>query len=165
MRDTSFLVSPSPEHALFEKAQFQCLFGNRRLQIPWHLAQGLDFIAAGSAGRISGQTFLPRFQELLRPVGIRLSAMPSGRHRAAMLSSPRSPSRTMRTFSSAEKRRCVTRRMSFDNFQCLFFSRPGFPSHLRSLISYDEPKILLYANTSNCLTGPEVGQKPSTSRS
>src|SRR5471030_3269321 len=67
--------------------------------------------------------------------------MPSRRHSSAMLSSPRSPSRTMRIFSSAEKCRRVARRMSLIASSAGCFSGPDF-CLIFAPCGYDDPEIL-----------------------
>src|SRR6202044_896712 len=67
--------------------------------------------------------------------------MPSRRQSSAMLSSPRSPSRTMRIFSSAEKCRRVARRMSLIASSAGCFSGPDF-CLIFAPCGYDDPEIL-----------------------
>ena len=65
MRDTSFLVSPIPDHAFFKMPVFQHLLGKCFLEIAGLGTQRLHFIAGGLTRRIARQTFLARFQKLL----------------------------------------------------------------------------------------------------
>src|SRR6476469_2588088 len=67
--------------------------------------------------------------------------MPSRRQSSAILSSPRSPSRTMRIFSSAEKCRRVARRMSLIASSAGCFSGPNF-CLIFAPCGYDDPEIL-----------------------
>jgi hypothetical protein len=62
-----------------------------------------------------------------------------------MLSSPRSPSSTMRIFSSAEKCRRVARRMSLIASSTDCFSGPDF-CLIFAPCGYDDPEILLPEN-------------------
>jgi len=68
-------------------------------------------------------------------------AMLSRRHSSAMLSSPRSPSRTMRIFSSAENCRRVARRMDLIAFSTGCFAGPDF-CLIFAPCGYDDPEIL-----------------------
>ena len=63
----------------------------------------------------------------------------------------------MRIFSSAENCRRVARDI-FHHWFCRRFVRPGFLSHLRALISYDEPEIFPLQMTRFCLTSADGGQ-------
>jgi hypothetical protein len=67
--------------------------------------------------------------------------MPSRRQSSAMLSSPRSPSSTLRIFSSAEKCRRVARRMSLTASSAGCFSGPDF-CLIFAPCGYDDPEIL-----------------------
>jgi hypothetical protein len=67
MQDTSFLVSPIPEHTFFEKTQFESLLSNNLFQIVGCTAQQLDLIRSRSTRSITGQPFLASLKELLRP--------------------------------------------------------------------------------------------------
>lgn len=68
--------------------------------------------------------------------------MPSRRHSAEIVSSPRSPSRTMRIFSSAPYCLRVTRRMSLMTFSAGALLVPDFCLIFAPLKDYDEPEIL-----------------------
>src|SRR5690606_22093386 len=68
--------------------------------------------------------------------------MPSRRHSAAIDSSPRRPSSTMRIFSSAEYCLRVARRMSLMTCSAGAFPVPGFCLIFAPLKGYDEPEIL-----------------------
>src|SRR6202046_5311837 len=67
--------------------------------------------------------------------------MPSRRQSSAMLSSPRSPSRTTRSFSSGEKCRVGPRRMSLIASSAGCFSGPDF-CLIFAPCGYDDPEIL-----------------------
>src|SRR5688572_1298119 len=105
-------VLPIRDHAFFERAVLERGFGQRLLELARLGSQPLDLVRSGLARGIAGEPLLAGLQELLGPAIIEVWAMPSLRHSSAMLSSPRSPSRTMRIFSSAENCRLVARRMS-----------------------------------------------------
>src|SRR6186713_1610497 len=84
--------------------------------------------------------------------------MPSRRHNAAIDSSPRNPSSTMRIFSSAPYCLRVTRRMSL-----MTFSEEGFVTSVLCLIvvplkRYDDPEILPSQLGQICLIGADPGQ-------
>lgn len=87
-------------HDFFKQAVFQGEISQRLLQVTAFTAQRLRLVTGRLAGGITGKTLLARFEEFLRQLQYRLSAIPSRRHIAAMLSSPRKPSSTMRIFSS-----------------------------------------------------------------
>src|ERR671911_2263186 len=70
--------------------------------------------------------------------------MPSRRHSAAIDSSPRRPSSTMRIFSSAPYCLRVTRRMSLMTCSAGAFPVPDFCLIFAPLKGYDEPEILRY---------------------
>jgi hypothetical protein len=74
-----------------------------------------------------------------------------------MLSSPRSPSRTMRIFSSAEKCRRVARRMSLIASSAGGFSDPDFYL-IFAPCGYDDPEILPTRKPQIRLKGADVGQ-------
>ena len=97
----------------FEQAQVQGLLGDDLLQRPGFPAQVLDLVAGRRTRGIPGQPSLAGFQKLLRPVVIQAlgDALSPTQLRDAV--SPRSPSSTMRIFSSAEYCLRVARRMSF----------------------------------------------------
>src|ERR671911_1850854 len=86
-------------------------------------------------------------------------AMPSRRHSSAMLSSPRSPSSTMRILSSAEKCRRVARRMSRTSCSAGAFTGPDFSLILAPLKGYDEPEILPSSIHPICLIGADAGHQ------
>src|SRR4051812_8585824 len=77
--------------------------------------------------------------------------MPSLRHSSATLCSPRSPSSTMRIFSSAEYCLRVARRMSRTIRSDDNLAGPDSGSS-PLLDGYDEPEILL---SSNCVEAPK----------
>ena len=74
--------------------------------------------------------------------------MPSRRHKAEMLSSPRRPDTTIRIFSVAENRRRVARRISRTALSAGSLLLNDFCPIFVPFGHYDEPKILPYANTS-----------------
>jgi len=69
--------------------------------------------------------------------------MPSLRQTSTMLSSPRSPSSTIRILSSAEKCRRVARQISFTTRHWASPSRPRVLVSSSFLRHYDEAKTLL----------------------
>ncbi|WP_338830024.1 SDR family NAD(P)-dependent oxidoreductase [Bradyrhizobium sp. 27S5] len=71
-----------------------------------------------------------------------------------MFSSPRSPSSTMRIFSSAEYCRRVWRRMSLSTCSAGALPGPDF-CFIFAPGGYDEPEILPPQNPSICLTRPD----------
>src|SRR3954451_15635513 len=82
--------------------------------------------------------------------------MPSRRHNAAIDSSPRRPSSTMRIFSSAPYCLRVARRMSFATCSAEAFCVPAFCLIFAPLKGYDEPEILPLSRF--CLIGADAGQ-------
>src|ERR1700684_392531 len=80
--------------------------------------------------------------------------MPSRRHSSEMFSSPRSPSSTMRIFSSAEYCRRVWRRMSFSTCSAGALPSPDF-CFIFAPYGYDEPEILPPCSPTICLTGAD----------
>src|SRR5688572_6231066 len=97
----------------FQQTVFECQVGHAFLQGAGLAAQILHLAGGRGTSGVTSQPALARLNELFRPGVVQLWAMPSLRHSSAMLSSPRSPSSTMRILSSAEKWRRVCRRMSF----------------------------------------------------
>src|SRR6476659_2027223 len=93
MQDISCLVLPIPTHAFFKQAVLQGEIGHDLLQGGGLATKVLHLARRRGAGRVARQPALAGLQELLRPAVI---------HSSEMLSSPRSPSSTMRIFSSAE---------------------------------------------------------------
>src|ERR1700691_5528181 len=83
--------------------------------------------------------------------------MPSRRHSSEMFSSPRSPSSTMRIFSSAEYCRRVWRRMSFSTCSAGALPGPDF-CFIFAPCGYDEPEILPSGSPSICLIGADGEQ-------
>src|ERR1700693_3428775 len=83
--------------------------------------------------------------------------MPSRRHSSEMFSSPRSPSSTMRIFSSAEYCRRVRRRMSFSTCSAGALPGPDF-CFIFAPCGYDEPEILPSGSPSICLIGADGEQ-------
>lgn len=61
------MVSPIPDHAFFEKPVLHHLLGQRLLQVTSFGSKRLHFGTGGLTGRITGQTLLAGFKELLRP--------------------------------------------------------------------------------------------------
>ena len=84
--------------------------------------------------------------------------MPSRRHKAAMLSSPRSPNTTIRIFSSADYCLRVLRRISRTALSAGSFLVIDFCLIFVPFGHYDEPEILRYAITSICPKGVDVRQ-------
>src|SRR3954447_11199446 len=84
--------------------------------------------------------------------------MPSRRHNAAIDSSPRRPSSTMRIFSSAPYCLRVARRMSFATCSAEAFCVPAFCLIFAPLKGYDEPEILPSQLSRFCLIGADAGQ-------
>src|SRR5260370_35765586 len=76
MRGTSFLVSPTPDHAFFEKTQFERLLGDNFLQLSRLTAQILDLAARGRPRRIAGKPPLAGLQELLGPTVVKALGNP-----------------------------------------------------------------------------------------
>src|SRR6188508_520312 len=74
-----------------------------------------------------------------------------------MLSSPRSPSSTMRILSSAEKCRRVARRISFRTRSAGSLTGPDFCLIFAPLKGYDEPEILPYSIRKSCLIAADAG--------
>src|SRR3954471_8929351 len=83
--------------------------------------------------------------------------MPSRRHNAAIDSSPRRPSSTMRIFSSAPYCLRVARRMSFATCSAEAFCVPAFCLIFTPLKGYDEPEILPSQLSRFCLIGADAG--------
>ena len=83
--------------------------------------------------------------------------MPSRRHSAAIDSSPRRPSSTMRIFSSAPYCLRVARRMSLTTCSAGAFCVPAFCLIFAPLKGYDEPEILLSQLSRFCLIGADAG--------
>jgi hypothetical protein len=121
MQRTSFAVLPIREHAFFEQTVLEGNLGEGLLELAGFAAELPDLVGRCLSGGVTGEPLLASFEELLGPSVVEVlgdsfvdakhrSAIT--RHSAAMLSSPRKPSRTMRIFSSAEKCRLVARRMS-----------------------------------------------------
>jgi hypothetical protein len=67
MRDISFVVAPTVEHAFFKQSEFERLFRNNLLQITRHAAQVFDFISIGSTCRVPRQTPFSSLHEVLGP--------------------------------------------------------------------------------------------------
>ena len=86
----------------------------------------------------------------------RPSAMPSRRHKAAMLSSPRRPDTTIRIFSSAVYCLRVLRRISRTVLSAGSFLLIDFCLIFVPFGHYDEPEILRYAITSIRPKGADV---------
>src|SRR5919202_6605658 len=91
--------------------------------------------------------------------------MPSRRQRAAMLSSPRSPSSTTRILSSAECCLRVARRMSRTTRSAGGLATVGSRvagaedfGLIFTPCGYDEPEILRSSMTQFCLIGADAGQ-------
>src|SRR5580692_13018122 len=84
--------------------------------------------------------------------------MPSRRQSSEMFSSPRSPSSTMRIFSSAEYCRRVRRRMSFSTCSAGALPGPDF-CFIFAPCGYDEPEILPSGSPSICLIGADGEHK------
>src|SRR3954470_8931222 len=82
--------------------------------------------------------------------------MPSRRQSSEMFSSPRSPSSTMRIFSSAEYCRRVWRRMFFSTCSAGGLSGPDF-CFIFAPCGYDEPEVLPSGSPSIGLTGADGG--------
>lgn len=76
------------------------------------LPRPLTFSELASRIVSPARRFLPASRNSLDQAEYWLWAMPSWRHRSAMLDSPRRPARTIRIFSSADYRRRVWRLMS-----------------------------------------------------
>src|SRR4051794_35790536 len=85
--------------------------------------------------------------------------MPSRRHNAAIDSSPRRPSSTMRIFSSAPYCLRVARRMSFATCSAEAFCVPAFCLIFAPLKGYDEPEILPSQLSRFCLIGADAGHE------
>src|SRR5690606_3346015 len=85
--------------------------------------------------------------------------MPSRRQSAAIDSSPRSPSSTMRIFSSAPYCLRVARRMSLTTFSAGAFRVPDLCLIFAPLKGYDEPEILPSQLSPNCLIGADAGHR------
>ena len=102
MLHTSFVVTPIPEYAFFEKTQFECLLRNHFLEILCLAAQFLHLISVCSARCISGQPLLPGLHEVLGPLVIDTLryALTATQFGNAVL--PRKPSSTILIFSSDE---------------------------------------------------------------
>src|SRR5919106_4623721 len=83
--------------------------------------------------------------------------MPSRRQSSAMLSSPRSPSSTMRILSAAEKCRRVARRISFTTCSAGPLAGADFCLIFAPLKGYDEPEILPSSTRQICLIGADAG--------
>src|SRR3954454_19597398 len=83
--------------------------------------------------------------------------MPSRRHNAAIDSSPRRPSSTMRIFSSAPYCLRVARRMSFATCSAEAFCVRAFCLIFAPLKGYDEPEILPSQLSRFCLIGADAG--------
>jgi len=67
MQDISFLVSPIPDHAFFEKPVLQHLLGQRLLEVARLGTQCLHLVTGRLACGIAGKPLLAGLQELLRP--------------------------------------------------------------------------------------------------
>ncbi len=66
MQDTSFWVAPIPEHAFFEKTQFERLLGHNLLQITrLHASEPVTSSGRCWTGCIARQTLLPGLHEVL----------------------------------------------------------------------------------------------------
>src|SRR3954471_25061275 len=85
--------------------------------------------------------------------------MPSRRHNAAIDSSPRRPSSTMRIFSSAPYCLRVARRMSFATCSAEAFCVPAFCLIFAPLKGYDEPEILPSQLSRFCLISADAGHR------
>src|SRR3954454_12030228 len=83
--------------------------------------------------------------------------MPSRRHNAAIDSSPRRPSSTMRIFSSAPYCLRVARRMSVTTCSAEAFCVPAFCLIFAPLKGYDEPEILPSQLSRFCLISADAG--------
>src|SRR3970040_1042771 len=83
--------------------------------------------------------------------------MPSRRHNSAMLSSPRSPSSTMRILSSAEKCRRVARRISFMTCSAGALTGTDFCLIFAPSTGYDDPDLLPSSTRQICLTAADAG--------
>src|SRR5690349_2626120 len=112
MRGISFVVAPIRDHAFFEQTVLQRQIGNRLFQGTGLTAQLLNFTGRRSTSRVASQPPFAGFQEFLRPGVVEALGYPFLAARSAMLSSPRSPSSTIRILSSDEKCRRVARRIS-----------------------------------------------------
>src|SRR5271155_3141475 len=141
MRNISCLVSPIRNHAFFEQAVFEGEIGDDLLQGLRLAPKVLHLVGGCSARRVAGEAPFTGLQELLRPAIVHRRGDPSRRQSSAMLSSPRSPSNTMRIFSSSEKCRRVARRMSLIASSAGCFSGPDF-CLIFAPCGYDDPEIL-----------------------
>jgi hypothetical protein len=110
----SFVIAPIAQHPFFKQPEFKRLLNHNLLQIMGLTAKIHHFVSRGHTCSITRQSTLFCFHEVLRPfvvntlkdaltpLGIILCMTLPGsrRHSSALLSSPRSPSRTILIFSS-----------------------------------------------------------------
>ena len=74
--DTSFAVSPIPDHAFFEQPVLQHLFGKRLLEVAHLVAQLLDLTRGRLARGIARKPFPASLEERLRPAVIQALGNP-----------------------------------------------------------------------------------------
>ena len=117
----------------------------------------LHLVGGGCPRGVAGQPLLAGLEELFRPIVIEAlgNALTPAQRGNALLA----------TQAFQHDADLLLRRILFaggaadvlDDLLCRLFLCPGFPSHLRSLKGYDEPEILLYPLSRNCLIGAEPG--------
>src|SRR3984957_21255308 len=141
MLNISCLVSPIRDHAFFEQSVFEGEIGHDLLQRLRFATKILHLVGSRGARRVAGKPPFTGLQELFRPAIVhrRGDAFAATEFGDALI--PRSPSRTMRIFSSAEKCRRVACRMSLIASSAGCFSGPDF-CLIFAPCRYDDPEIL-----------------------
>ena len=144
-------VAPIPGHAFYKQTEFEGLFSDDFFQLLGLAAQILDFGAGRRTRCVTGEAAFAGFEELFRPAVVQAlgDAFVDAKHRcamtrqsSAMVASPRSPSRTMRIFSSAEYCLRVALRISRTSRSDDVSGVLDFCLMVHSSGGDDEPKIL-----------------------
>jgi hypothetical protein len=127
----------------FEQPQFEGLLGNHLLQFLRLTPKLLDLIRRGGSGGIPSEPPLAGLEEFLRPAVIEAFGDPLA---PAQFGNAVFAAKSIEYDPNLILSRIVFARRSPNLSDDLFGRRlrcPGFLSHLRSLIGYDEPEILL----------------------
>jgi hypothetical protein len=142
--DAGYLIArpPIPAHAFFQQTVLEGEIGDSLLQGARLAAQLLHFIRGRGARRVARQAPLAGLQELLRPAVVlrRGDALTPAQLRDAVLAA-----QTIQHDPDLLLGRKMPPRLTPDVLQNLFrcfLLQPRFLSHLRSLLSYDEPEFL-----------------------
>ena len=164
MRDTSFVVAPIPEHAFFEKAQLQGLFGHDLFKSRGFPTQVLYLVRRCRTCCVPSQALLPSFKELLGPAVIQALG---------------------NTFAAAQLRDAVLPLQAVQHNPDLLFGRIlfacGTADVLNNLLAvalacsrvsvsspllggYDVPETLSYQIDLNCPIGADVRQSTSSAQ-